>query len=117
MDDKGEPVIGATVKVKGDAKNGTVTDIDGNFTLRVAPGTELEFSYVGYKSQVVKAGTSPLKVVLKKNAQNMNEVVVVGFGTQKKVTLNGWWPLPPPRTLSHDPCRTLCRHCKAWFPD
>ena len=117
VDDKGEPVIGATVKVKGDAKNGTVTDIDGNFTLRVAPGTELEFSYVGYKSQVVKAGTSPLKVVLKKNAQNMNEVVVVGFGTQKKVNLTGWWPLPQPRTLSHDPCRTLCRHCKAWFPD
>ena len=89
VDSKGEPIIGATIKVKGDAKNGTITDLDGNFTLNVKPGTEIEVSYIGYKNQVVKAGTAPVKVVMQDDSQSLNEVVVVGFGTQKKVNLTG----------------------------
>lgn len=85
VDSKGEPIIGATIKVKGDAKNGTITDLDGNFTLNVKPGTEIEISYIGYKNQIVKAGTAPVKVVMQDDSQSLNEVVVVGFGTQKKV--------------------------------
>ena len=88
LDPNGEPVIGATVKVKG-AKSGTVTDLDGNFTLSAAPGSTLEVSYIGYKTQTVKADNGPVNVTLEDDNQSLNEVVVVGFGTQKKVNLTG----------------------------
>lgn len=87
-DANGEPIIGATVKVKG-SSTGTVTDLDGNFSLSVASGTVLEISYVGYKSQTATAGATPIKIQLQEDFKNLNEVVVVGFGTQKKVNLTG----------------------------
>lgn len=87
-DANGEPIIGATVKAKG-SSTGTVTDLDGNFSLQVASGTVLEISYIGYKNQTVTAGTSPLKIQMQEDSKNLNEVVVVGFGTQKKVNLTG----------------------------
>ena len=88
FDSAGEPVIGATVKVQG-MKGGTVTDIDGNFTVDAAKGSTLEVSYVGYKTQLVKVGNGPVKIVIEDDNQSLNEVVVVGFGTQKKVNLTG----------------------------
>lgn len=86
VDDAGEPVIGATIMEKG-TRNGTVTDIDGNYVIKVKRNAQLSISYLGYATQVVPAGTS--KVVLKSNDTKLNEVVVVGFGTQKKVNLTG----------------------------
>ena len=86
LDDAGEPVIGATIMEKG-TRNGTVTDIDGNYVIKVKRNAQLAISYLGYATQVVPAGTS--KVVLKANDTKLNEVVVVGFGTQKKVNLTG----------------------------
>lgn len=86
VDDAGEPVIGATIMEKG-TRNGTVTDIDGNYVIKVKRNAQLTISYLGYATQVVPAGTS--KVVLKSNDTKLNEVVVVGFGTQKKVNLTG----------------------------
>ena len=86
VDDTGEPVIGATIMEKG-TRNGTVTDIDGNYVIKVKRNAQLTISYLGYATQVVPAGTS--KVVLKSNDTKLNEVVVVGFGTQKKVNLTG----------------------------
>ena len=86
VDDAGEPVIGATIMEKG-TRNGTVTDIDGNYVIKVKRNAQLTISYLGYATQVVPAGTS--KVVLKANDTKLNEVVVVGFGTQKKVNLTG----------------------------
>ena len=86
VDDAGEPVIGATIMEKG-TRNGTVTDIDGNYVIKVKRNAQLAISYLGYATQVVPAGTS--KVVLKANDTKLNEVVVVGFGTQKKVNLTG----------------------------
>lgn len=86
VDDAGEPVIGATIMEKG-TRNGTVTDIDGNYVIKVKRNAQLAISYLGYATQVVPAGTS--KVVLKSNDTKLNEVVVVGFGTQKKVNLTG----------------------------
>ena len=86
LDDAGEPVIGATIMEKG-TRNGTVTDIDGNYVIKVKRNAQLSISYLGYATQVVPAGTS--KVVLKSNDTKLNEVVVVGFGTQKKVNLTG----------------------------
>lgn len=89
VDAQGEPIIGATIKIKGDTKHGTITDLDGNFTLNVNPGTDIEVSYIGYKSQILKTGTSPPRVVLKEDSQNLNEVVVVGYGTMRKKDLTG----------------------------
>ena len=89
VDSTGEPVIGATVKEKG-TTNGTITDFDGNFALNVVDGSLLEVSFVGYKSQQIKTQAGKeLKITLKDDNQILDEVVVVGFGTQKKVNLTG----------------------------
>ncbi|MCD7940686.1 MAG: TonB-dependent receptor [Bacteroides intestinalis] len=85
----GEPVIGATVLEKG-TSNGIVTDIDGNFSLSVNPGVTLIISYIGYKTQEVQAvGGKSMNVTLIEDTETLDEVIVVGFGTQKKVNLTG----------------------------
>lgn len=89
IDDSGEPVIGATVAEEGSA-NGTITDIDGNFTLQASDDATLLVSFIGYTTQTIKSKAGePLKVVLKEDNQMLDEVVVVGFGSQKKVNLTG----------------------------
>lgn len=89
VDANGEPVIGASVLMKG-TTNGTITDIDGNFTLsNVNPGI-LVVSYIGYKTQEIQVkGGAPVKIVLKEDSEVLEEVVVVGYGTQKKSSLTG----------------------------
>lgn len=87
-DEAGEPLIGVSVIVKG-TTNGTVTDLDGHFTLTVSAGSDLIVTYIGYKSETVKATTRPLSIILKEDTQKLDEVVVVGYGTQKKVNLTG----------------------------
>ena len=86
----GDPVIGATVMEDG-TKNGVITDVDGYFTLDIAsPNATLTVSYVGYMSQTVKAqGGKTLSIILKEDTKTLDEIVVVGFGTQKKVNLTG----------------------------
>ena len=81
------PLIGATVMEKG-TTNGTVTDFDGNFTLSVKPGATLVVSYVGYVSQEVKAGDN-VRVTLKEDGHVVNEVVVIGYGTQRREAVTG----------------------------
>lgn len=87
VDEFGEPMIGVTVKVKGSIE-ATITDLDGNFTIKAAPNATLELSYVGYVTQAVKANSAQ-KVQMKPDSQMMDEVVVVGYGTQKKRDLTG----------------------------
>lgn len=89
IDIKGEPVIGATVMEKG-TTNGTITDFDGNFVLSAPQGASIEVSYIGYQTQqlVAKAG-KPMSVTLKEDTEVLDEVVVVGYGTQKKVNVIG----------------------------
>lgn len=87
-DSAGEPLIGATVAVKG-TTNATSCDIDGNFSLRAAQGSTLTVSYVGYKPQQVKVSGSHLDIVLEEDNTMLDEVVVVGFGTAKKESLSG----------------------------
>lgn len=88
-DGKGEPVIGASVVEKG-TTNGTITDIDGNFTLNVNPGAVLEISYIGYKTQTVNATFShSISVILEEDNEVLDEVVVIGYGTLKKKDLTG----------------------------
>ena len=87
VDAQGQPVIGASVIEKG-TSNGAVTDLNGAFAIRVKDGATLEVSCIGYSSQEVKAAAS-MKIVLAEDAEFLDEVVVVGFGTQKKENLTG----------------------------
>ena len=87
-DEAGGPLIGVSVLVKGTTL-GNITDLNGRFSLDVPEGSILEISYIGYKTQSIKAQREPMNIVLKEDAQKLDEVVVVGFGTQKKVNLTG----------------------------
>ncbi len=88
-DAQGETIIGASVVVKG-TTNGTITGFDGDFTLGSAKkGDILEISFVGYVSQEVKWNGEPLKITLKEDTKTLDEVVVVGYGVQKKANLSG----------------------------
>ena len=89
VDVTGEPLIGVNVAVKG-TTIGIITDIDGNYTLEVPSKSTIVFSYIGYQAQEVPVGNqSTINVTLKEDTQKLEEVVVVGYGTQKKVTVTG----------------------------
>lgn len=89
MDTKGETVIGASVIVKG-TTNGTITGFDGDFTIsNVKKGDVVQISFIGYVTQEVVWNGKPIHVTLKEDTKTLEEVVVVGFGTQKKVNLTG----------------------------
>ena len=87
VSDSQGPLIGATVMEKG-TNNGTVTDFDGNFSLNVKPGATLVISYVGYVSQEIKTGDN-VHVNLKEDGHVVNEVVVIGYGTQRREAVTG----------------------------
>lgn len=90
-DNTGEPIIGATVMEQGMSGNGTVTDIDGNFTIKLkGKSSKLSVSYVGMKPQVVNVGgKTSVSITLEDDATNLNDVVVIGYGTVKKKDLTG----------------------------
>ena len=83
-DELGEPIIGASVKVQG-TNDGAITDLNGNFSVKASSNATLTISYVGYLTQNVKvAGKTNITVVLKEDAQMLNDVVVIGYGTMKR---------------------------------
>ncbi|MDR2920487.1 MAG: TonB-dependent receptor [Tannerella sp.] len=88
VDTNGEPIIGANVKVKG-TSIGNISDIDGNFTFEAPSTGTLVISYIGYKTQEVALGKSIYQITLQDDSEMLDEVVVVGYGTQKKTTLTG----------------------------
>ena len=89
VDANGEPIIGANVVVKG-TTNGTITDIDGRFSLEAPGNAVLSISYIGYNAQDIKIGNrSSIKITLKEDTQKLDEVIVVGYGTMKKSDLTG----------------------------
>ncbi len=88
LDENGEAVIGASVVEKGNAKNGASTDIDGKFSLKVKPGATIKVSYIGYKTADVAAAPG-MTVNLQRADALLDEVVIVGYGSQKKVNLTG----------------------------
>lgn len=89
VDPNGEAVIGANVVVKG-STNGTITDMDGKFSLEVPEGAMLLVSYIGYGDYEIKVGNQPnLSITLKEDSQALDELVVVGYGTMKKKDLTG----------------------------
>ena len=83
-----EPIIGASIKIKGTG-NGTVTDLDGNFTLQASKGNVLVISFIGYTTQEITIGSSPspYHIQMSEDTQMLDEIVVVGFGTQRKANL------------------------------
>ena len=88
-DAKGDPIIGASVVIKG-STTGTVTNVDGQFTLEASAQTQLIITYIGYKPTALNVGAANnYKVTLEEDAKGLDEVVVVGYGTQKKVNLTG----------------------------
>ncbi|KKB46193.1 SusC/RagA family TonB-linked outer membrane protein [Parabacteroides sp. HGS0025] len=89
VDQNGEPVIGANVVEKGTA-NGVISDLEGRFSIRVQDNAELQISYIGYVDQIILvAGKENLEIVLKEDYQNLDEIVVVGYGVQKKKLVTG----------------------------
>lgn len=84
----GEPIIGANIVVKG-TTNGTITGVDGDYSLKAPVGSVLEISFIGYKTVTVKAVAGLQKIRLQEDSSLLDEVVVVGYGTQKKVNLSG----------------------------
>lgn len=87
-DSAGEPLPGASVLVKG-TTHGVVSDLDGNFSIKVNSGDRLVFSFIGYADQVIPASAKQMNVVLESDANFLEETVVVGYGTQKRATLTG----------------------------
>lgn len=88
--DDGEPIIGANLLVKG-AKIGTISDFNGNFSLEASVGSLITVTYIGYAGKTVEVDgkTSFLKILLKEDSKSLSEIIVVGYGTQKKVNLTG----------------------------
>lgn len=106
-DATGEGVIGASIIVEGTNLR-TVTDIDGNFTLNgVKKGASIQISYIGYTTKVVKWNGAPLDIILEDDKKMLEEVVVVGFGTQKKVNLTGAVSTVDSKTLSARPVNSV----------
>ncbi len=87
VSDTGEPLIGVTVQEQG-TTNGTITDLDGKFSLSVAQGAQLVFSFIGYETQTLPAATG-MKVMMSEDTKAIDEVVVVGYGTQRKEAVTG----------------------------
>ena len=87
-DTKGEPLLGVNVVVKG-TTNGTITDLDGKYVLEVEPNAILVISYIGYVTQQTPASGNVMNITLKEDTQNLDEVVVVGYGVQKRASVTG----------------------------
>ena len=88
-DEAGEPIIGASVKVQG-TKTGAVTDFNGNFSVEASSNSTLVISYIGYTTATIKVnGRNNIVVSLSEDSQTLNDVVVIGYGVQKKSDLTG----------------------------
>lgn len=87
-DEQGEPLIGVSVLLEGTTQ-GTITDIDGRFALDAKEGQTLEISYMGYRTERIKVGAGELTITLHEDTKTLDEVVVVGYGTQKRSDLTG----------------------------
>ena len=116
VDQTGEPVIGVNVLVKG-STNGTITDMVGNFSLTVKPGATLVISYIGYKTQEVQAVAGKVvNVMLEDDTEMLDEVVVVGFGTQKKVNLTGSVGIATAKELESRPVSSATQALQGLVP-
>ncbi len=114
-DSAGEALIGVSVAVKG-GSTGAITDLDGNYSLNVQKGKTLVFSYIGYKVQEIVVTGNVLNVTMKDDSQTLDEVVVVGFGTQKKVNLTGSVGVVDSKSLEARPITNLSQGLQGVVP-
>lgn len=116
LDAAGIPVIGANIMVKGTAQ-GTITDLNGQFSLDVPAGTTLQISYIGMANQEVKVGNQTnLSITMKEDSEMLDELVVVGFGTQKKVNLTGAVGTVDSKALENRPVMTATQALQGAVP-
>ena len=101
-DEAGEPIIGASVRIPGTSV-GVVTDMDGNYSISVPKGKQLEITYVGYKKEVIIAKEGKMTVQLKEDSNMLNEVVAIGYGTVKRKDVTG----SVSSVGNTEPCRCL----------
>ena len=107
VDQSGQPLIGVNVTVKGTTQ-GMITDLDGNYSLSVSPNATLVFSYIGYTTQEIRVGNqTTINVKLMENTEMIDEVVVVGYGTQAKVNLTGAVAAVSEKELADRPITTV----------
>ena len=118
VDSNGEPVVGASVfAVSNGHKKGSVTDLDGNFEIDgIASGSSLTISYVGYKTQQVTWNGKDLKVTLQESSEMLDNVVIVGYGTQKKVNLTGAVSVVSSKTLDSRPVTSVAQALQGEVP-
>ena len=118
VDSNGEPVVGASVfAVSNGHKKGSVTDLDGNFEIDgIASGSSLTISYVGYKTQQVTWNGKDLKVTLQESSEMLDNVVVVGYGTQKKVNLTGAVSVVSSKALDSRPVTSVAQALQGEVP-
>ncbi len=117
VDEFGIPVIGASVIVKGTTV-GSITDLDGNFTLDVKNGDIIQISYIGYLPQeITYTGQTSLHVIIKEDTQTLDEVVVVGYGVQKKVNLTGAVTQVTSKVLENRPITNLAQGLQGVVPN
>ncbi|MDD4630813.1 MAG: TonB-dependent receptor [Proteiniphilum sp.] len=89
VDEKGEPIIGATIIQKDNSSSGTISDAEGRFSLSVPANSVIEISYIGYVTQIVKPTSNLMKIVLVEDTKALDELVVIGYGTVRKSDLTG----------------------------
>lgn len=117
VDATGEPLIGVNVSVKG-TTIGIITDIDGNYTLEVPSKSTIVFSYIGYQTQeVAVSNQSTINVTLKEDTQKLEEVVVVGYGVQKKVNLTGAVGIADSEILEDRPIGNIAQGLQGAIPN
>lgn len=114
-DEYGEAIIGASILEKG-TTNGTVTDVDGQFSLSVPLGATLQISYIGYVTQEVEATEATLQIVLLEDSKTLDELVVVGFGTQRKVNLTGSVGVATAEDIESRPVNTVSDALQGLIP-
>lgn len=116
-DASGEPVIGAVVQEKG-KNNGTTTDVDGNFAINVSTNAVLQISLIGYvTAEVTVKNSKELSIVLDENTSQLEEVVVVGYGIQRKVNLSGAVDRVNTRDLEARPITNVSRGLQGLIPN
>ncbi|HOJ66882.1 MAG TPA: TonB-dependent receptor [Paludibacteraceae bacterium] len=101
LNENGEPVIGANIFESGNPTNGTISDLEGNFVIKISPQSAIEISYIGYVPQKIKDPKSPLTIQLEVDQRSLDEVVVIGYQTVKKSDLTGAVSVFKPETMKN----------------
>ncbi|WP_049133213.1 TonB-dependent receptor plug domain-containing protein, partial [Bacteroides fragilis] len=115
VDETGEPMIGVAVKVLAN-NTGTITDLEGKFSVEAPLGGAIQISFIGYKTVTVKASSEPISVTLKEDSQQLDEVVVVGYGSQKKVNVTGSVSMVDSKVIESRPVQNVSQALQGVVP-